>query len=172
MKLIIFVTLLLLSACNKPDPNPELKDPIYADLNAELALAEAAIAAEAANLKKFQDELAAVVPQTGQIKYAQKRVEETKSKLARHQQQRDYFELKIAARKKLASRAYLEAFHKKTDWPDPEEWRAYQLEKKFRSAKKTWDVKERMKEAGAGISFGGEAASGNNAAPKGAGSQH
>ena len=165
MKKLFILLFLALSACSKPDPNPELKDPIYNDLNAELGIISASLEAEKVSLKKFEEELEAVVPQTGQIKYAMKRVEDSKSKIVKLEQQKQYLELKIAARKNTAHTEYMKAYNKKETWPDPSEWRNYELEKKLRAAKRTWDVKERMKEAGVGLDISKKADGAPSEAP-------
>lgn len=148
--LIIFT----LSACSKPDPNPELKDPIYSDLQAQVGAATAAVEAEKKKLEGFEKDLAAVVPQTGQIKYAQKRVFESQAAIARLEQQLEYLKLKVEQRQRYAQASYKKAYAKKEEWPDPKEWASYQAEQKLRNAKRSWDVKERMKEAGVTIETG------------------
>ncbi|MBV2169000.1 MAG: hypothetical protein KUL82_09850 [Bdellovibrio sp.] len=144
----LIIILLSLVACNKPDPNPELKDPIYNDLNTSLAAASQALEAEKKTLEGHEQELLDVVPQTGQIKYAQKRVEESKGRITLLEQEKQYLELKIQGRKTIAKKSYTVAFSKGEPWPDPKEWESYQLEKKMRAAKKTWDVNQRLKELG------------------------
>lgn len=145
--------ILTLTACNKPDPNPELKDPIFADLQTQLGAATQSLEAEKKKLEGFEKDLAAVVPQTGQIKYAQKRVFESQALVNKWEQEKAYLELKIEQRKNTAVKSYKKAFAKKEEWPDPKEWTSYQAEQKLRNAKRSWDVKSRMKEAG--ISFDG-----------------
>ena len=141
---------LFLVSCNKPDPNPELKDPIYADLNALLGSAKQAVESEKKALEEHTQALKDVIPQTGQIKYAQKRFYESEAKITRLEQEAKYLELKIAARKKLAVKSYQAAFAKEETWPDPQEWNSYQAEKNLRSAKKSWDSKARIEEYNAG----------------------
>lgn len=150
MKLItlIILTLLVVTGCNKPDPHPELKDPIYADLNSRLGGVTAELNAETKTLEGHQAELAKVVPQTGQIKYAQKRVFESEAKITRLAQEKKYLELKIEARKSESRKSYMTAFKKGETWPDMAEYDAYKAELRLRNAKTTWDVKERMKAAG------------------------
>ncbi|WP_295901222.1 hypothetical protein [uncultured Bdellovibrio sp.] len=148
--LSVTIILFALTACNKPDPHPELKDPIYSDLTASLAATSSALENEKKTLAGHEQTLKDVVPQTGQIKYAQKRVDESKAKIIRLEQEKQYLELKIEARKKLSKKSYMQAFKKGETWPDPKEWESYQTEKKLRNAKKAWDVKERMKETGFG----------------------
>lgn len=142
---LILITFTL-SACEKPDPNPELKDPIYNDLNVTLGTVSGLLTAEVKALEGFQKELGDVIPQTGQIRYAQKRVNESKEKITKLEQEKRFLEIKIEARKKEARKTYKIAFEKKEAWPDPQEWENYRIQRKFQQAKKTWDVKERIKE--------------------------
>lgn len=144
----LIIIILSLVACNKPDPNPELKDPIFNDLNTSLAAATQALEAEKKNLEGHEQALSDVVPQTGQIKYAQKRVGESKARINLLEQEKQYLELKIQGRKAAAKKSYAQAFKKGEPWPDPKEWESYQLEKKMRTSKRTWDVNQRLKDLG------------------------
>lgn len=144
---LLFISLFLF-ACNKPLSNPELSDPIYSDLSSMLASTTQAIVAEKATLMGHEKALQEVVPQSGQIKYAEKRVKESKERINRLEQERLYLELKLNNRKRVSQSSYAKAFEKGEPWPNPKEWESYLLEKKFRSAKKDWDVRERMKELG------------------------
>lgn len=146
----VIILSLLLSACNKPDPTPELKDPIYNDIQADLAATSAALEGELKTLEGFEKELSEVVPQTGQIKYAQKRVNESKEKINRYEQEKMYLELKLEARKKESKRSYMKSYKKGEPWPDPAEWSSYQTEKRLRNAKRSWDAKSRIQELGLG----------------------
>jgi len=148
-KIILILTcLFVLAACNKPDPNPENKDPIYSDLNARLAKVSGELNAEIKTLEGHKKEMAEVTPQTGQIKYAQKRIFESQAKITRLEQEKQYLELKAAARLKATRTSYKKAFEKKEPWPDPVEFETYSAEQRLRDAKKTWDVKQRLEDAG------------------------
>lgn len=141
----ILSALMALMGCNKPDPNPELKDPIYADLNNLKTSAQQAVLAEKKALEGFEQELKDVVPQTGQIKYAQKRVNESREKINRLEQEAKFYELKVESRKREASIAYQLAFRKGESWPDPKEFAAYEAQKRIREGAKTWDSRKRVK---------------------------
>ncbi|WP_413585837.1 hypothetical protein [Bdellovibrio sp. HCB274] len=155
MRLIAVILLIFtLTACNKPMENPELKDPIYSDLQTQVGAATAALEAEKKKLEGFEKDLMTVVPQTGQIKYAKKRIYESQAAITRLEQEVEYLKLKVEQRKATAQQSYKKAFAKKEDWPDPKEWASYQAEQKLRKAKRSWDVKERMKEAGVSIDTG------------------
>ncbi|UOF00405.1 baseplate J/gp47 family protein [Bdellovibrio reynosensis] len=153
---LIIISLCLL-ACNKPEKNPELRDPIHSAIEAELKATDVAIAGEQKTLADHEKTLADVVPQTGQIKYAQKRVRESKERLTKLLQEKQYLELKKKARARDSKKSYLAAFKKGETWPDPKEWDSYQAEERLRKAKRTWDVQERIKQAGLGNEKAGSA---------------
>lgn len=149
--LSIFIITLLLVACNKPDPNPELKDEIYADLNTQLAETTHALEAEEKQLAEHQKAMSEVTPQTGQIKYAQKRVYESEDKINQLRQEKQWLALRAQERLKYTRKQYLNAFKKGQPWPDPAEIEQYKAEMRLRKAKKDWDVKQRMQEAGVSV---------------------
>lgn len=145
---IVLILLLLATivGCAKPDPNPELRDPIFTDITSQIASLNQQIESEKNQLKKHEQELAEAPPQTGKVKFALKRVSESKSLIASLDQERKYLEIKIESRKKAARSSYLQAFKEKRPWPEPREWDLYISEKRLRQAKKNWDVKQRIKE--------------------------
>lgn len=144
--LIIFCFSFLLFGCNRPDPQPQLKDPIYLDIQSEISALQQSIDAESKSLEGHLKSLEEVVPQTGQIKYAQKRVDESKAIINKLRQELEYQKLKLQAQEKNARTSYKKAYEVSEPWPNPKEWNVYQAEKRFRNAKKTWDVESRLKE--------------------------
>lgn len=146
MKFRIFMLIFCVFAagCNKPNPNPEHLDPIYAELEKEKKDMESAISAESKQLAEFKEALAAVKPQTGQIKYAEKRYYESLAKVEKMKQMLSYLEIHIESRKKSAKRAYLKAFYKKEPWPDPKEYETYKAQKQLEAAPRAWDAKARI----------------------------
>lgn len=143
---LILCISILLFGCDRPDPQPQLRDPIYLDIQSEITSLQQAFDSESKTLQEHQKTLSEVIPQTGQIKYAQKRVDESKAVLNKMAQELEYQRLKLQAQEKKARVSYKKAHNLKEAWPNPTEWSEYQAEKRFRSAKKTWDVESRMKE--------------------------
>lgn len=139
----IFLGLLAFS-CNKPDAKPELRDPIYQDMMAQKEITARDLAAAQKSLEEHQANLSNVVPQTGQIKYAEKRFWEAKKLVETLSQQEKYWIIRIRERIKYARTAYLKAYEKGESWPDSKEIDEYMAEKRLRQAKKKWDVKQRM----------------------------
>lgn len=136
----------LLLGCNKPDPNPELRDPIYLDIQKELADTQKAIEAEKANLAEHKKNLGLVVPQSGQIKYAQKRYYDSEAVINKLKQQLTYWQIHLETRKKVAREDYFSAYKLDKHWPDPKEYQEYLQIKRLEKIPKTWSVKNRMNE--------------------------
>lgn len=135
-----------LISCNKPDPNPELKDPIYLDLVAATSAVTNQLENEKKTLADHRKTLREVALQTGQNKYAEKRVRESAERINKLEQEKQYLELKVEAHKRAAKKSYLQAFKNGEAWPDEKEWNSYKTEKKLQSASKTWSAKSRIEE--------------------------
>ena len=143
---ILFVLFIVFSmmGCDKKDPNPELSDEIYKDLLSELDIAKKRVSDEESQFARVKKEFEIVVPQTGQIKYAQKRVFESEQNLTSYKQQAKYFEIKLEQRKLFVRERYLESFQKNgRKWPDEEEIKDYKLRLKLQRAKLDWNKKDK-----------------------------
>jgi len=144
--LSLFLCFLFLG-CNKPDPDPEHLDPIYADLVQMTGATHSELESAKKDLEGHQKELADAVPQTGQNKYAIKRIEEVQARINKLEQLEIYYDLRAKSRLKDDRLSYLKAFNEKKPWPLPEEWEAYEAEKRLRQAPKDWNARTRMEEA-------------------------
>lgn len=142
-----FIILLLgslISACDRPEAEPEKRDPLYLSVVSEEQSVRSQRIALMKELEGFEKDLLMVAPQTGQIKYAQKRVFETQEKITKLEQLEKYWKLKAVERKAFSRRKYLEAYSKKETWPNPEEYQEYLAEKKLIDAPRAWNVKSRL----------------------------
>lgn len=138
---------LFLAGCNKPNPNPENIDPIFQSLQAEKKSAEQTLVAEKKTLEENIAAYEKVKPQTGQYKYAIKKVYDSKARVEKLEQLVKYLEIRSESRIKEAREKYLIAFNKNEAWPDPKEYENYKTMKRLESAPKNWDAKRRMEEA-------------------------
>lgn len=150
MKTLRLVFLLIFSlifmACDKPNPEPEKLDPIYADIQTKAGSYTSQIKTAEKNFEDAKKELEKVAPQTGQIKFAQKRVDDADAALRKLQQMQMYWELKLKSREKWAREQYMKAYNKKEAWPNPEEYQEYLSQKKLEEAPSNWDAKKRVLE--------------------------
>jgi len=148
MKILFFILILsFLSGCNKPDPTPETSDEIYKDLLQELDVATKALEAETKNKEKLEGELNKAVPQTGQIKFAQKKVYETQATINKLAQQKQFFEIKIELRKADVRDRYMEARRGGRKWPDQAEIDSYKSIMKFQRDKLEWEKNKGQKKS-------------------------
>lgn len=140
--LLLFVALTFVG-CNSPDPHPELKDSIYQDMAQQKDQTSKDLEAAIKKLEGHKAELKKVVPQTGQIKFIEKRIWETQTLIDSFKQQQKYWVIRLDQRRDYVRRKSLEAFNEGKPWSDPKEFEAYQTEKRLRLAKLDWDTKSR-----------------------------
>ena len=150
MKQLVFALFLttllaLTTSCSKGDPNPEKKDEIYQDLLTELDIATKSLEAEEKNLINLQRELEKAVPQTGQIKFATKKVQASQAQIDVLTQQKRFFEIKLEMRKHYVQQRYQESLNKDgRPWPDQEELSLYKSIAKLNRDKLEYDRNKRM----------------------------
>lgn len=141
--LILVGALYLQVGCHSKDPNPELKDPLFIELQGKMKEAEQELqAAQAAHTEALAN-LQKVTPQTGQIKYAMKRVNDSKDRIVKTQQQIKYLEIKIESQKWRAKESYLAAFYNHTPWPSQDEVEEFRTMYKARQTERNWSAKSR-----------------------------
>lgn len=145
---ILILQLCVLIGCEKPNPEPEKLDQVYEDLEKQAAAVGADIANYQSQLDEHLAALKKVEPQTGQIKYAQKRIYETSALIDRLKQKKRYWEIRAENRKERDKIAYLKAFREKKPWPPPEEWIEYKDSIKNENANLHWTYERRMNELG------------------------
>lgn len=108
-----------ISSCKKRDPNPENKDKVYIQLQADLAAAKTTQTYVNDYIKENQDSLSKAVPQSGEESVFKKRVNEGSNKLTYANQQVRMYEVRIEERKIYVQRRYLESFSPSgRKWPD------------------------------------------------------
>lgn len=132
--------------CNKPDPKPELKDEIYQDMLRELKSSEQNIARAQSELETHRKALSEVKPQTGQIKYAQKRVFDAERAIDQFKQQQKYWVIRSESRRDFVRKKSLEAFQKGETWVVEGELEAHLAEKRLRNARRQWDARQRRED--------------------------
>lgn len=149
MKYLFFIAFaLFLASCNKKDPNPELSDPIYKDLTEELGIASKALEDEEKNLASLMKEKDQAVPQTGQIKYATKKVYDSQARVDVLRQQKQFFEIKIELRKHEVQQRYAESLKEGgRPWPDQAEIATYMSVAKFQRDKIEYEKNKGIKKS-------------------------
>ncbi|MFN3455041.1 MAG: hypothetical protein ACK41T_08790 [Pseudobdellovibrio sp.] len=120
----IVAILLALSAtsCKKRDPNPELSDPVYKQLLADLGVATAEHSSNLSLIEKIKSDLSKSKPQTGQNKVFEKQLNEAQNNSLYTAQMVRLYEVKIEQRKLEVQKRYLESLLENgRKWPDQED---------------------------------------------------
>lgn len=109
-KLLIGLMILInFFGCRKRDPFPENKDPVFTQLNKDIAVAKAAVAYVSDYINTNKADLAIAVPQSGEAPVYTKRINEGLNKLTYANQQVRMYEVRIAERALYVQRRYLES---------------------------------------------------------------
>lgn len=147
MKCLIFVAFaLFLNSCTPNNTHPEQVDGIYKDLTAELGIAIKALDEEEKKLSGIVKEKELAVPQTGQIKFTNKKIADSLEKINVLKQHKQFFEIKVEQRLHRAQVKYQESLQSGgKPWPDPEEAALYNSVTKFQRDKIAWDKNKGMK---------------------------
>lgn len=147
MKYLIFAAIsLFFTACNTKNAHPEQLDSIYKDLVEELEISKKSLEEEEKQLAKLTAEKDQAIPQTGQIKFANKKISDSQNKINFLKQQKLFFEIKIAQRIEHSKIKYEESLKPNgKPWPDPEEAALYKSVARFQRNKIAWDKNKGIK---------------------------
>lgn len=134
--------------CNKPNPTPELSDEVYLDLTSRAKSAKGSLETEKKKLDGFKNELRTADPQSGSIKFAQKRYFESESAVTKLEQLTKYYELAAIARKSEVRKRYSTAFNQKQEWIIPEEVENYKMNRSISNSTigVPWSSKKRVED--------------------------
>ena len=159
------VVCLFLISCTKPLSEPEESDPIYKDLQGELANAQKFTEEKQKVLEESRLLLNEAVPQTGQNRKYHADFYSAENDYLHAQQVEEFFNLRVKSRKFAARRSYLESFDAGKPWPDPNDFEEYLTNKRLKAVDKNWrkrglasQKKSEKKKEGEG----GEPAEGNS----------
>jgi len=129
----------LLTACSRPEPNPEIRDPIYGELLSQKAVAEKAVVDAEKDLDAAKKELEKARPQTGEYGTARNKYFGAQRDLHRAQQNAAFRAERARLRKIQAKSEYLDDFFgPKKGWPDPGEYSRFKQEEKNAKRPRKW----------------------------------
>jgi LAS superfamily LD-carboxypeptidase LdcB len=139
--LLLFISSFVFMGCRKPDPQPELRDPIYLSIQKELKEAQASLKAIEAEHKDNTNNLDKIEPYTRQSKTFWQKYWSSEKKLRKAQQMVDFYNLHLINRKYAARDSYIRAFNSKNEgnWPNPNQYQRYLTNKRLKEAPRKWD---------------------------------
>lgn len=138
---LVSVLLVAGVGCSRPNPTPELTDPIYADLGQRSALAKAGAELKKEEIKTLRQELADLPARDiGRRKMLEDLTKKEHQMMAAEQEGL-YYEIRATQRKDYARTEYLKAFDKGEPWPDPKDFETYKIQRKLKDAPREWSAK-------------------------------
>lgn len=144
-RLKIFFTLILalplLQACERPDPNPELKDPIYRDLKDRAKGFEKSAGDIEKSLEDLKDAVDKAEPRSLDLIKAEREYSRAREQLLTLEQKARYYKIRAERRKLEGRAAYKKAFAKGEKWPKPEEHQKYLSYLKLKEAPRDWGAR-------------------------------
>lgn len=138
-KLFLCLFLLFLTGCKKEHPNPEQLDPIYKAVSTEHSDTQKALDDEAKTLEQLTKDLEKAQKGTMDYVTAEKLHKNSKERLRKLVQKEKYLKIRVERRKVEGRRQYKLAFERSEVWPNPEEFKQYELSKKLQSVDLNWN---------------------------------
>lgn len=127
--------------CSRPNPNPELIDPIYSDLLQRSAVAKAGADTKKAEIKKLKEEIAELPARDPTKRKLQEDLSKNEMLLVVADQEGLYYEIRANQRKTYAREEYAKAFEAGKPWPDPKDYETYKIQRKLKDAPREWTGK-------------------------------
>lgn len=142
LQLLFFMTLILfgLSGCRKEEPNPELLDPIFSDLQNQQKSVESSLEEEKKKLVKALGDVEAAMPNTMDLQNAIHDRDHAQGMITGLEQKLHYLNIRVERRKVEDKYNYHLAFVANKDWPDKKEYEDYLTQKRLAEAPKNWDA--------------------------------
>lgn len=146
--LIIATSSLFLVSCNEKEPNPELRDLIYQDMQAQEAESQKNYTEIQKKIDEAKKTLLESKVQTGEIKRNTRKFDDLVALKTKFEQQLLYWKARKYERMKFV-RMKAQRLSKE-EWSEysKKEMAFYHSEKKLRQAKNSWDIKQRFKDSG------------------------
>jgi hypothetical protein len=141
INLIILSLIFVLIGCKSEDPAPELRDPIYNDLNKKLKESEDSLKKSSDKIISLEKDYNSQEPRTIDRKTSQKELFAEQQKVIRLTQEVEYYRIAVLKRKAESQIIYKRAFAADKEWPDPKEYESYQLNQKMRETPRNWNIR-------------------------------
>jgi hypothetical protein len=138
------VLLIIVTGCNRADPYPERRDPVLADIEADLRLAERAVMTLEKEKTANKAQMEAARLQTGEAKTKWTAYHETEKNLDQAQQHVKYLKLRKETRIEQDRKSYRDALASGSPWPDPQEFKDYMTNKRLKTAPRDWNERLRQ----------------------------
>jgi hypothetical protein len=131
---------LFLTACDKPDSTPELRDPIYNDLKSEEAKKQRELDSKIKELEKIENSQAGLLDTEAQKKLNRRDIFRLKNEIEKLRQLKEYYRVSAESRQIYVRKQYLDYYKagKSSEWPPADLKERYEARKRLAEAPKQW----------------------------------
>lgn len=136
---IAFIVLISLSGCEKEDPNPELRDPIWQDLSKRAADYEKQRDESKAKLTGLREKLEKVEPNSMDLKDVRKDIAKTEKALLGQEQLARYYKIRAERRLVVDKISARDAHASGKEWPDKAEYSDYLVNMRLHEISLNWN---------------------------------
>jgi hypothetical protein len=149
----ILFLLAQITGCKKEDPNPELLDPIYKDLDKRAADFQKAYDDEIKHQEETRSAISKAEPNSTEVRNARRDLAKSLVTARELEQKAHYFKIRATRRLFTDRIEYRAAFAKNEIWPNPREYSEYQVNMRLQEAPMNWNtrvpkLKDRIVSAG------------------------
>lgn len=114
MKILSFLLpILMLTSCSSPEPNPEMKDGIYLDIQNQIAETEKSIEESKVSIQDEEKNLKHLDIQSGQRHQVQSKIDRITLQITKLNQQIQFLKIRLLNRKKIVRENGLKKFFNK-----------------------------------------------------------
>lgn len=145
-KIILICAFLMLSGCNQPLANPETIDPIYKDISKRVSDAENAVKDQQKELETLKADMEKAGIRTGQREFTRDDYFAGKKKLQKLMEKYRYWKIEKDKRLEKVKVDYFAAYEKEEEWPHPDEYKEWKLERKLKDLPRDWSPERRIKQ--------------------------
>lgn len=131
--------LFVLTACKQPEEHPENLDQIYSDLKSQQGAAEGKVEAQKKKIEDLATKLTKYGPRDPELKQTAREKENLERGLVQLRQEADYLAIRAEQRRLYDKETYMVAFKADKPWPNPDDFKEYQENKRLRNANRDWD---------------------------------
>lgn len=135
---VLLILTLLLVGCKKEDPNPELLDPIYKDLEKRSSESQKQWDEELKKIVEFREKLEKTEANTLDRKDVQRDLDKSLKAVVQYEQKAKYYKIRLQRRLLVDRLTYKEAFAKDKPWPDPQEYSDYLVNIRLNEVNLNW----------------------------------
>lgn len=133
--------MVLLAGCSKEDPNPQLRDPIFQDLEKRANEHQKAKDEAEKQLLDLKTKLAKAEPNTLGKRDIEKDIRKNEHLALESSQWALYYKIRTERRRIVDKLAYGEALANKKPWPDPNEYSEYLVNRRLVEANRNWNAR-------------------------------